>query len=95
MRTLDRIRASRRYKNKEHDYDIQHAIRLQFNAKPVASWTVEVPRADGKVDVFKINPTTISPNTTFSVWEIVAEYDFTYTPSKKQYHYITGAHNAE
>jgi len=93
MRILNKIIPSKRYKNKEHDYDIQHAIRLQFNAKPVASGTVEVPREDGKVDVFKINFATISPNTTFSVWEIAAQYDFTYIPSKKQYHNITGAHN--
>jgi hypothetical protein len=95
MRTIDRLRAARRYKKKELDDNVQGAIRLQFHAKPVASWTVEVPRADGKVDVFRINPATISPNTTFSVWEIGADYDFTYTPSKKEYHYITGAHNAE
>lgn len=93
MRILNKIKPSKRYKNKEHDYDIQHVIRLEFNAKPVASGIVEVPRADGKIDVFKINFATISPNTTFSVWEIAAQYDFTYTPSKKHHHYITGAHN--
>lgn len=85
MSIINKLRKKLIYRNKLITDDAPSWVRVQLRSRPQMDWSIEVPAPNGDIHVYEIQVDTISTNLIYSNWELVANYKFTYHPSRRQY----------
>jgi hypothetical protein len=78
----DRIKYRKKIQDPTNALDY---LAIDLKAKPQISMNIYVPRLNGKVDVYTVDLSTVSPNCIYTNWSTVARYNFTYTPTNNKY----------
>lgn len=88
MSIIGKIRRKIVHRHKYTDAHCPLSLKIEFNMKPSFNWTIEVPVNEATIHVYKVRIDTIEPNATFSAWDLLADYQFSYRPTRRQYNKI-------